>query len=123
MLARRATYDRAMMPANRLLLYLTALAATPVLSGRVVRTAADVATAPVRVVARGVDLTTTSQSEADEKRGRELRRRDERLAKLERQYDHHRHQCMHGFAQSCEASRLDYAEIQDLQQTTPAESR
>ena len=33
-------------------------------------TVADVVTAPVKVVSKGVDLATTSQSESDEKRGR-----------------------------------------------------
>ena len=33
-------------------------------------TLVDVATAPVKVVSKGVDLATTSQSERDEKRGR-----------------------------------------------------
>ena len=46
-------------------------------SGCLAKTAFDVATAPVRVASKAVDLATTSQSEADEKRGRELRRQDE----------------------------------------------
>lgn len=45
--------------------------------GTVAKTAVDVATIPVKVVSSGVDAATTSQSEADEKRGRELRRQDE----------------------------------------------
>jgi hypothetical protein len=57
------------------------IAAAFVLSGCVVgtvaKTAVDVATIPVKVVSSGVDAATTSQSEADEKRGRELRRQDE----------------------------------------------
>ena len=40
-------------------------------------TAVDVARIPVDVVSAGVDAATTSQSEADEKRGRELRKADE----------------------------------------------
>lgn len=43
----------------------------------VAETAVDVATIPVKVASAGVDAATTSQSEADEKRGRELRRQDE----------------------------------------------
>lgn len=46
--------------------------------GTVARTAVDVATVPVKVVSAGVDAATTSQAEADEKRGRELRKQDER---------------------------------------------
>ena len=44
---------------------------------KVAETAVDVATLPVKAAAKGVDLATTSQSEADEKRGREARKADE----------------------------------------------
>jgi len=58
-----------------------ALALAPLLSGCVVgtiaETAVDVVTLPVKAVSAGVDAATTSQSEADEKRGRELRKQDE----------------------------------------------
>lgn len=60
-------------------------AAVPLLSGCVVgtvaKTAVDVATIPVKVVSAGVDAATTSQKEADEKRGRELRKHDEERGK------------------------------------------
>ena len=45
--------------------------------GQVVDTAVDVVTLPVKVASAGVDAVTTSQSELDEKRGRELRKADE----------------------------------------------
>jgi hypothetical protein len=45
--------------------------------GTVAQTAVDVATLPVKVASAGVDAATTSQSERDEKAGRELRRQDE----------------------------------------------
>jgi hypothetical protein len=45
--------------------------------GTVAKTAVDVATIPVKVASAGVDAATTSQSEADEKRGRALRKQDE----------------------------------------------
>lgn len=48
------------------------------LSGCIVHTAYDVATAPVRVGAKVVDWTTTSQSEADRNYGRKMRRREAR---------------------------------------------
>ena len=48
--------------------------------GTVASTAVGVVTLPVKVASKTVDLATTSQSEADEKRGRELRKRDERRA-------------------------------------------
>jgi hypothetical protein len=46
--------------------------------GTVARTAVDVATLPVKAASAGVDAMTTSQSEAGERRGRELRKQDER---------------------------------------------
>ena len=60
-------------------------AAIPLLSGCVVgtvaKTAVDVATIPVKVASAGVDAATTSRSEADEKRGREMRKQDEERGK------------------------------------------
>lgn len=49
--------------------------------GTIAKTAVDVATLPVKAVSAGVDAATTSQSEADEKRGRELRKQDEERGK------------------------------------------
>lgn len=46
--------------------------------GTVARTAVDVATLPVRAASATVDAVTTSQAEADQKRGRELRKEEER---------------------------------------------
>ena len=64
---------------------LAAILLLPVLGGCVVKTVAetaiDVATLPVKAASAGVDAVTTSQSEADERRGRELRRQDERRGK------------------------------------------
>jgi hypothetical protein len=61
----------------------------PLLSGCVVgtiaKTAVDVATIPVKVASAGVDAATTSQSEADENRGREARKEDERRGHEARQ--------------------------------------
>ena len=54
-----------------------ALALPLTLGGCLAKTVVDVATAPVRIASKGVDLATTSQSEADEKRGRELRQAEE----------------------------------------------
>ncbi|HVU31034.1 MAG TPA: hypothetical protein VHE36_11610 [Sphingomicrobium sp.] len=45
--------------------------------GTVASTAVDVVTLPVRAASAGVDAVTTSQSERDEKLGREMRKRDE----------------------------------------------
>ena len=91
------------------------------LQGCIVRTAADVVTAPVKVASKGVDLATTSQSEADEKRGREIRQREERLGKLERQYDEQLEDCRDGNRRACDEARETYAEMQILLPTIPAE--
>ena len=54
------------------------------LTGCVARTAVDLVTLPVKAAGAAVDAVTTSQSEADEKRGREIRERDECLGREER---------------------------------------
>lgn len=100
---------------------LIALAAAPLLSGCIASTAASIVTAPVRVVAKGADWATTSQSEADEKRGRDLRKREERLGKLERDYHRHAERCDDGDRDACDRARDDYAEMEDLRPTIPAE--
>ena len=53
--------------------------------GTVAKTAVEVATIPVKVVSAGVDAATTSQSEADEKRGRELRKAEEKAGRESRE--------------------------------------
>ncbi|HYI48768.1 MAG TPA: hypothetical protein VEX35_09925 [Allosphingosinicella sp.] len=60
----------------RLLLLLPLLAL--LLSGCLARTAVDIVTLPVKAVGAGVDAVTTSQAEADQRRGRELREAEER---------------------------------------------
>ncbi len=47
-------------------------------------TAVDIATIPVKVVSAGVDAATTSQSEADENRGRKLRKAEEAAGRAAR---------------------------------------
>jgi hypothetical protein len=98
-----------------------ALLLTLALGGCVAKTAFDVVTAPVRVAGKAVDLATTSQSEADEKRGREIRRREERLAKLERDWRESDEECREGDAGACgERDRIG-AEIDALLPTIPYE--
>lgn len=99
---------------------LALLAVLPLLSGCIARTAASVVTAPVRVVSKGVDWTTTSQSEADEKRGRALRKREERLSELERDYRRHAARCDRGDARACDQALAEYDEIQQILPTLPA---
>ncbi|MFN3450747.1 MAG: hypothetical protein ACK4ZE_01195 [Sphingorhabdus sp.] len=62
----------------------------------------DVVTAPVKIVSKTADVLTTSQSESDEKRGRELRKREEALGKLARQRDKARERCDDGNKDACE---------------------
>ena len=101
--------------------FLLLMAAAPLLSGCLAKAALDVATAPVKVVSKGVDLATTSQSEADEKRGREIRRREERLAKLERRYEKEVEDCEDGDRSACKDARETYDEMQELLPTIPVE--
>jgi len=96
-----------------------ALSAT-LLSGCLVKTAADVVTAPVRVASKGVDLATTSQSEADEKRGRDLRKAEEELGKLNRRYEDRLEDCRDGSERACDEARDIYEEIQVLLENNPA---
>jgi hypothetical protein len=49
--------------------------------GTVAKTAVDVVTLPVKAASAGVDAVTTSQSEADQKRGREIRKQEEERGK------------------------------------------
>lgn len=91
------------------------------LSGCLAKTVVDIATLPVRAAGKAVDLATTSQSEADENRGRELRKREEQLGKLERSYARQRQKCDDGDAKACEDARASYAAIQAILPTIPAE--
>ena len=59
------------------LLVLAPLALGGCVVGTIAKTAVDVATLPVKVASAGVDAVTTSQAEADEKRGREVRKLEE----------------------------------------------
>lgn len=100
---------------------LLALVAPLVLGGCLAKTALDVATAPVKIASRGVDLATTSQSEADEARGREIRRREEQLGRLERDYDRQLRDCENGDERACEQARATYGQIQQALPAVPAD--
>lgn len=84
------------------------------LSGCVARTLVSVATAPVRVVSKTVDLATTSQSEADEKRGRAMRHSEQRLGRLDRSYRQNSRRCSDGDEAACTRASAEYAELQRL---------
>lgn len=51
------------------------------LGGCVAQTALDIVSLPVKVASAGVDAVVTTQAEADEKRGRTIREREECLGK------------------------------------------
>ena len=95
--------------------------ASMLLSGCVAKTLVDVATLPVRAAGKAVDIATTSQSEADENRGREIRRREEQLGKLERAYAKQRKKCDEGSKEACAEARTTYAQMQEILPTIPAE--
>lgn len=61
----------------------------PLLSGCAAKaalgTAITAVTLPVKVASKGFDMMTTSQAEADQKRGRELRKADEQRGREARQ--------------------------------------
>ena len=101
--------------------FLAPLLLLPLLGGCLAKTALGVATAPVKIASKGVDLATTSQSEADEKRGRELRKREERLGNLERDYAQEMRDCQDGDRRACDKARLIYAEIQTIMPSIPVE--
>lgn len=91
------------------------------LSGCLAKTAFDVATAPVRVASKAVDLATTSQSEADQKRGREIRQREERLGRLERKFAKLQKQCTDGDRRACDEAAAVHGEMRLLMPQVPAE--
>lgn len=91
------------------------------LGGCLAKTVVDVATAPVKIVGKGVDLATTSQSEADENRGRALRKREAKLGKLQRAYDKQSKLCIRGDRAACAQARSTYDQIQAVLPTVPAE--
>ena len=96
-------------------------AAALMLQGCLAKTAVSAVTLPVKVASRGVDLATTSQSEADQARGREVRQREERLGRLERDYAKQIDKCGEGDRRACDHARLTYAEMQVLLPSIPAE--
>jgi hypothetical protein len=62
--------------------------ALPLLSAcTLASTAVDVVTLPVKAASAGVDAVTTSQSEADQNRGRRMRQAEERYGRALRDWD------------------------------------
>ncbi|PKP96672.1 MAG: hypothetical protein CVT74_16345 [Alphaproteobacteria bacterium HGW-Alphaproteobacteria-13] len=89
---------------------LAALAAL-LLSG-CVGTVKSVVTAPVKAAGQVADWSTTSQDEADRNRGREMRKRQERVGKLTRQRDKATEKCRRGDADQCRRAEVLDHEIE-----------
>ncbi|MEY4473966.1 MAG: hypothetical protein RL671_2270 [Pseudomonadota bacterium] len=88
--------------------------------------AVDLASAPVRVVKTGstvVDKMTTSQAEKDQKRGREIRRREEQIGELERDYRKQSGKCQSGDEDACRKADRIHAEMRALMPSVPYEAR
>lgn len=79
----------------RALILILPLALGGCVVGTIAKTAVDVATLPVKAVSAGVDAVTTSQAEADQKRGREIRKQEEERGRQARAMDD---RCRHGRA-------------------------
>ncbi|WP_114521182.1 hypothetical protein [Altererythrobacter sp. ZODW24] len=97
------------------------IAITGLTSGCLAKTALDVVTAPVKVLSKAADVATTSQSEADEKRGREVRKREEELGKLDRKYEKQLKKCEDGDQDACAEARETYDEMRRLSPGVPLE--
>lgn len=88
-----------------LLLVTSLVAAT--LSGCIARTAVDIVTLPVKAAGQVVDWSTTSQDESDRSLGREVRRREEAIGRLERQRREQQQRCENNDGDACaEAERI-----------------
>lgn len=90
------------------------------LGGCAARTLVNVATAPVRVASKGIDLATTSQAEADQKRGRELRKLEERYGTLERDWRKSDRRCSDGNSEACLERDTIAAEMDRIRPMLPA---
>src|SRR3546814_3063556 len=84
------------------------------LTGCIAKTALDVATLPVKAASKTVDVMTTSQSEADEKRGRAVRKQEECVGKEQRQAERE------GRAPATSRSEEHTSELQSLMRTSYA---
>lgn len=98
------------------------------LPGCVAKSAFDLATLPVRAGARAVNTTadaydrvTVSDSERDQKRGREIRKREERYGELSRDYDRALKKCDRGNDDACADAREIYGEMNVMRSSVPYE--
>jgi len=61
------------------------------LAGCVAKTALDIVTLPVKVASSAVDAATTSQAEADQKRGRQIREYEQCVGREDRRAERKKH--------------------------------
>ncbi len=92
-----------------------ALGAPFLLQGCVASIVKDVVTAPIKIVSKTADVMTTSQSESDEKRGKEMRKKEERLGKLARDRDKAVKKCEKGDGDACQQAEAIDAAIEEEQ--------
>lgn len=92
---------------------LLAIAPMILLQGCVASMVSNVVTAPVKVVSKTTDILTTSQSESDEKRGRDMRKREENVGKLSRQLKKVQERCADGDRDACKKARDIRDQIED----------
>jgi hypothetical protein len=71
------------------------LSALSLALGGCISTAANIVTLPVKAASKTVDVLTTSQSEADESRGRAIRKREECIGKEDRRAERERREPDH----------------------------
>ena len=83
------------------------------LQGCVASVVSNVVTAPVKIMSKTADVLTTSQSESDEKRGRDMRKREEKVGKLSRQLKKAQERCADGDSDACEKARDIRDQIDD----------
>ena len=107
------------------------LAALMVLQGcSAVSAVTTVATAPVRAASAAVsagstlvDATTTSQSERDQQRGRDIRNQEERVGKLDREYRKQSVACQGGDDLACVRRDAAWRDILALTPSQPYPSQ
>ncbi|WOE74877.1 hypothetical protein [Alterisphingorhabdus coralli] len=102
------------IPSGLIIAPLAAMMLSGCLAKAVADTAVGVVTLPVKAVGAGVDAVTESQSEADEKRGRAMREREERLGKLSRERDKLQEDCADGDDDACDELPAVNNEIQRI---------
>jgi len=90
-----------------------AVAPMILLQGCVASVVTSVVTAPVKIVSKTADVLTTSQSESDEKRGREVRKSEENVGKLSRQLDKAQERCADGDKDACKKAEAIRDQIEN----------